>query len=47
MNRLTKMDRRGFYTNKATCRNIFESDGDWFKGECTLEADFSLLTENQ
>ena len=32
MKRLTKMDRRGFYTNKATCRNIFESDGDWFKG---------------
>ena len=32
MNRLTKMDRHGFYTNKATCRNIFESDGDRFKG---------------
>ena len=32
MNRLTKMDRRGFYTNKATCRNIQSSDGDWFKG---------------
>ena len=32
MNRLTKMDRHGFYTNKATCRNIQSSDGDWFKG---------------
>ena len=32
MNRLTKMDRRGFYTNKATCRNIQSSDEDWFKG---------------
>ena len=33
MNRLTKMDRYGhLYTNKATCRNIFESDGDRFKG---------------
>ena len=32
MKRLTKMDRRGFYTNKATCRNIFNSDGDRFSG---------------
>ena len=32
MKRLTKMDRKGFYTNKATCRNIFNSDGDRFSG---------------
>ena len=33
MNRLTKIDRYGhFYTNKATCRNIYSSDGEKLQG---------------